>query len=89
MKPIALVNQSIRPVIAELAFDNASNMFVLGRQEAMGAEIDIVGEISSEELHNSRPGRLKKRQGQFLLIKPRAYSPAITLIITLPVLTWR
>lgn len=51
MKPIALVDQSIRPVIAELAFDNASNMFVLGRQEAMGTEIDVVGEISSEELH--------------------------------------
>ena len=51
IKPIALVDQSIRPVIAELAFDNASNMFVLGRQEAMGAEVEVVGEISSEELH--------------------------------------
>ena len=51
IKPIALVDQSIRPVIAELAFDNASNMFVLGRQEAMGAEIEIVGEISADELH--------------------------------------
>lgn len=51
IQPIALVDQSIRPVIAELAFDNASNIFVLGRQEAMGAEIEIVGEISPEELH--------------------------------------
>lgn len=50
IKPIALVDQSIRPVIAELAFDNASDMFVLGRQEAMGAEIDIIGEISADEL---------------------------------------
>jgi len=51
IKPIALVDQSIRPVIAELAFDNASDMFVLGRQEAMGAEIDIIGEISADELY--------------------------------------
>ena len=51
MKPIALVDQSIRPVIAELAFDNASNMFVLGRQEALGADVEIVGEISADELH--------------------------------------
>ena len=51
MKPIALVDQSIRPVIAELAFDNASNMFVLGRQEALGADVEIVGEIAADELH--------------------------------------
>jgi flagellar biosynthesis protein FlhA len=51
IKPIALVDQSIRPVIAELAFDNASDMFVLGRQEAMGADIDIIGEISADELN--------------------------------------
>jgi flagellar biosynthesis protein FlhA len=53
MKPIALVDQSIRPVIAELAFDNASNMFVLGRQEALGADVEIVGEISADELHTA------------------------------------
>lgn len=50
VRPIALVDQSIRPVIAELAFDHASEMFVLGSQEAEGIELEIVGEITSEQI---------------------------------------
>ena len=52
MRPIALVDQSIRPVIAELAFDNAEEMFVLGSREASGASIDVVGEITAEQINS-------------------------------------
>ena len=49
-RPIALVDQSIRPVIAELAFDQASEMFVLGSRELEGAKVDFVGEITGEQI---------------------------------------
>ena len=51
LRPIALVEQSIRPVIAELAFDHANGMFVLGSQEAAGTDIEVVGEITSDQLN--------------------------------------
>ncbi len=51
VRPIALVDQSIRPVIAELAFDQAQQMFVLGSREAEGASIEIVGEITPEQIN--------------------------------------
>ena len=51
VRPIALVDQSIRPVIAELAFDQAQQMFVLGSREAEGAAIEIVGEITPEQIN--------------------------------------
>ncbi len=52
VRPIALVAQSIRPVIAELAFDHASELFVLGSQEADGIGIEIMGEITSEQINS-------------------------------------
>lgn len=52
VRPIALVDQSIRPVIAELAFDHANDMFVLGSQEADGIGVEIVGEITSEQINS-------------------------------------
>ncbi len=50
IKPVALVDQSIRPVIAELAIDLKPALFVLGSREAANANIQIVGEISTEQL---------------------------------------
>lgn len=51
IRPVALVNQAIRPVIAELAFDQAREMFVFGSQEAESAAIQVVGEITSEQVN--------------------------------------
>jgi len=50
IRPIALVDQSIRPVIAELAFDHAEGMFVLGSRELENAKIEVVGEITSDQI---------------------------------------
>ena len=52
VRPIALVDQSIRPVIAELAFDQAGSMFVLGSRELEGAKVEIVGEITGDQISN-------------------------------------
>ena len=51
MQPIALVDQSIRPVIAELAFDHAEGLFVLGSRELENAKIEVVGEITADQLN--------------------------------------
>lgn len=50
VRPIALVDQSIRPVIAELAIDHAEGMFVLGSRELENANIEVVGEITSDQI---------------------------------------
>lgn len=50
IRPIALVDQSIRPVIAELAIDHAEGMFVLGSRELENANIEVVGEITSDQI---------------------------------------
>ena len=51
LPPIALVDQSIRPVIAELAFDHAEGLFVLGSRELDSAKIEVVGEITAAQLN--------------------------------------
>ena len=51
LRPVAMVEQSIRPVIAELAFDDANQMFVLGSREAEGAPVEIVGEITADQIN--------------------------------------
>lgn len=51
LRPIALVDQSIRPVIAELAFDHAEGLFVLGSKELESAKIEVVGEITADQLN--------------------------------------
>lgn len=50
LPPIAMVDQSIRPVVAQLLAQNKTNVFVLGSTEAATAEINIVGEIKSENI---------------------------------------
>ena len=50
IRPIALVDQSIRPVISELAIDHAEGMFVLGSRELENANIEVVGEITSDQI---------------------------------------
>ena len=51
LRPIALVDQSIRPVIAELAIDHADGLFVLGSRELENAKIEVVGEITADQLN--------------------------------------
>jgi flagellar biosynthesis protein FlhA len=50
LRPIAMVDQSIRPVVAQLCQDNRTAVFVLGSKEAESAEINFVGEIKSADL---------------------------------------
>jgi flagellar biosynthesis protein FlhA len=50
MRPIALVDQSIRPIISELAVEHAQEMFVLGTEEANGASIEVVGEVTIDQI---------------------------------------
>lgn len=49
-RPIALVQQSIRPVIAELAYEIAPDLTVVGDREAIEANIEVIGEVNAENL---------------------------------------
>ena len=50
-RPVLLVDQSIRPVIAWLAEDMLPHLFVLGNEEiAADTEIDSVAEITTEDI---------------------------------------
>jgi len=49
-RPVIFVDQSIRPVIAELAMEVQPRPFVLGSRELSGAELKLLGEISSDEI---------------------------------------
>ena len=40
------------PVIAELAFDHAAELFVVGSREIEGVELEVVGEITAEQINN-------------------------------------
>lgn len=51
-RPVALVDQSIRPVIAELAFDHAEDLFVVGSREIDSIELEVVGEITGDQLRS-------------------------------------
>ena len=48
--PVIMVEQAIRPIIAELAFESETDMAVIGRREVVGAEVQILGEISLEQV---------------------------------------
>ena len=50
LRPIALVEQSIRPVIAELAFDRSQNLFVLGNREVAASKLQVVGTVTTDQL---------------------------------------
>ncbi len=50
IKPVCVVEQSIRPVIAELALTAARNLSVIGNREIEDAQIEIVGEVSAEQI---------------------------------------
>ncbi len=49
-RPIAMVDQSIRPVIAELCGRVNEDIFVLGDRELEGIESTVFGEITSDQL---------------------------------------
>jgi len=50
LSPIVIVEQSIRPVIAKLMLERSQEVFVLGTKEIMNAKIEIVGEITPEQI---------------------------------------
>ena len=50
LKPIALVDQSIRPIISDLCRKINNGTKVLGDREIEGVETSIFGEITSEQL---------------------------------------
>lgn len=54
-RPVFLVNQSIRLVISELLRDVQPRPQVLGLREIQGAEAQIIGEVSFDQLAQSRP----------------------------------
>ena len=45
-----MVNQCIRPVIAELASGIDADLFVLGHEELEGSEVEQLGEITVEQV---------------------------------------
>ena len=50
VRPIALVQQSIRPVVAEMCANINREIFVIGEREIEGIESIVFGEITSEQL---------------------------------------
>ncbi len=50
MRPILLVDQPIRPVIAELTYEIEPSVFVIGSREIDGAELRMVGEITTSQI---------------------------------------
>lgn len=50
LKPIALVDQAIRPVIAQLRQGMQDELFVIGDREVDGVDVNVFGEITSEQL---------------------------------------
>jgi len=50
LSPIVVVDQSIRPVIAKLMTERQHEVFVLGSKEINNAKIEIVGDITPEQV---------------------------------------
>ena len=50
LDPILFVDQSIRPVIAQLMTERQHEVFVLGSKEVSNVKVEIVGEISPEQI---------------------------------------
>lgn len=55
MQPIILVQQHIRPVIAEMAVESQTELFVLGTAEVVNATVEIVGEVTADQLGEELP----------------------------------
>ena len=49
-RPIMMVEQSIRPAVANLCENNRTSVFVFGSKEAESADLNFVGEIGSVDL---------------------------------------
>ena len=50
LRPIMMVDQNLRPVIAQMCTKNRTSVFVLGSAEAESAELNFVGEITSNNI---------------------------------------
>ncbi len=53
LQPVVLVDQVIRPVIAELAFEIEPSLFVIGSRELNGAELQVVGELTADQINSA------------------------------------
>jgi flagellar biosynthesis protein FlhA len=53
LQPVVLVDQVIRPVIAELAFEIEPPLFVIGSREVNGAEMQVVGEVTADQINSA------------------------------------
>ena len=51
-RPLVMVDQGIRPVIAELAFELRPSLRVIGSREISGAEIRVLGEITVDQVNS-------------------------------------
>ena len=50
VEPIIVVDQSIRPVVAKLMADRQNEVFVLGSKEVIDVQIEVVSEITVEQV---------------------------------------
>lgn len=50
LRPIMMVDQNLRPAVSQLCAKNRTSVFVMGSAEAESAELNIVGEISSQDI---------------------------------------
>lgn len=53
LQPVVLVDQSIRPVIAELAFEIEPTLLVIGSRELNGAELQTVGTVTADQINSA------------------------------------
>ncbi|MEM7457060.1 MAG: flagellar biosynthesis protein FlhA [Planctomycetota bacterium] len=51
-RPVALVDQTIRPVIVQLASCASRDLLVIGRLEAGDTELQLIGEVTVEDVRN-------------------------------------
>ena len=49
------MQQHIRPVIAEMAVESQTELFVLGTAEVVNAPVEIVGEVTADQLGEELP----------------------------------
>lgn len=49
-QPIVLVDQAIRPVIAEIAFEMEPQVIVIGSREVLGAEVQVLNEVTLDHV---------------------------------------
>ena len=49
-RPVLFVDQFVRPMISQFARDHEISLFVVGAKEIIGASVEIIGEVSADEV---------------------------------------